>query len=510
RGREIRGRVVDRNGQPIRMANVSARQPSVMGYIPNVQTDDDGQFTVSGLEDGRYTVRANKNGWVGASIDDVDPAAARPLTLTLDRGATITGRVIGLPPEELPQVHVSASGNNAGSSQQTDASGNFALSGIPDGSVTITAYRQGMPQRQSAPKVIDVVNGSAPPVEIDFSAGITIRGRVTRNGTPVVAGNISFNARGRSMGRVAYATIGPDGSYEVDGVEPGDYDVRVFSMGLNDAVPYTVVSNATFDIDLKGATIRGVALDADSGAPLPDVRVYASSSSPDSRSGRNAATDSNGVFSLDALPDGTYTVRGEREHYAAAVQKLTVSGGSSAPIELRLSRGQEAVVRVVDAESGATIDGSVGLIDKQTKKFAGSSGYGRGDDGAIHVWAVPGSYTARVSAMNYMPESVDVVVPGPEVRVALHRGGTITVTSRSGGRFNIVPPSAPGGVVGGVITIGSGQGRGVSIPPGGRMSFSSLSAGVYEIDKYADDGKTVARRYTVTLPAGQTVTLDAD
>jgi len=500
RGREIRGRVVDKSGQPVANArvNASSQQPS---YGNNVTTDSDGQFAISGLEDGRYTVTAQKNGLVSASLDDVDAAAGRPITLTMDRGATLTGRVVGLPPEELGLVRVSASGRNASSSDRTDASGNFTLTGIPDGTITLHAFRQGTPPRQSPPKTIEVSGGSAPPVEIDFGAGITIRGRVTRNGVAVPGGGVSFAPKGRFVGRVPSAMIGPDGSYEVSGVDPGDYDVRVNTMGGgNDVVSYTVVSNATFDIDLKGAPARGIALDAATSAPLPDVRVYATPSQPGAKIYRNATTDSDGRFALDALPDGTYTVRGEREHYAAASQTISVSGGSAPPIELRLTRGQEALVRIVDADTGAERDGDVALIDPQTKKFVGSSGSGRGEDGAVHVWAAPGRYTAVVHAGGYLTQNVDLTVPGPEVRVALVRAATLVLTSRGGGRYRLVPPMRAPGIVTTTFGIQAGQ----------HMPFNSLMPGVYEIDKIGDDGKTVLQKYTAVLTAGQTANLDVD
>src|SRR5207247_168093 len=158
---------------------------------------------------------------------------------------------------------VSASGRNASASDHVDANGNFTLTGIPDGTITVIAFKQGMPMRQSAPKVIQVVNGSAPPVDIDFGAGITIRGRVTR------------------------------------------------------------------------------VVDAVTGVPLPDVRVFITpAAAQGGRIWRNAMTDSDGRFTLDTLPDGSYTLRTEREHYAVASQTITVSGGSTPPIEVRLARGQ--------------------------------------------------------------------------------------------------------------------------------------------------------------------------
>src|ERR1051325_9003139 len=113
---------------------------------------------------------------------------------------------------------------------------------------------------------------------MQFGAGITIRGSVHRHGMPGGGGARYFDQRDRTRPRSPFAMVGPDGTYEVNGVEPGDYDVRVSSMGGgNDNVPYTVTGNAVFDIDLKGAPLRGVVLDSATGAPLPDARVSAMS-----------------------------------------------------------------------------------------------------------------------------------------------------------------------------------------------------------------------------------------
>src|SRR5439155_13244142 len=213
--------------------------------------------------------------------------------------------------------------------------------------------------------------------------------------------------RGRGGVRRANGTIAPDGEYEVGGVEPGDYGLRVFAGGGgNDVVQYTVAGNAVFDIDLKGASARGIVLDAATGVPLPDVRVFITPAAQGGRVWRNAQTDSDGRFTLDTLPDGSYMLRTEREHYAAASQTLTVSGGSTPPIEVRLARGQEAVVRLVDSETGASLDGGVALIDPQTKKYIGTNGNGRAEDGAIHIWAAPGRYTASAHVNGYLAQNV--------------------------------------------------------------------------------------------------------
>src|SRR5258706_8723847 len=106
---------------------------------------------------------------VSSDATDVALPQTRPLTLTLDTGATITGRVSGLPAEQLPQVMVSASGGTSRNQTNADSSGNFTLPGMPDGQVRVDAILIAGGQRRMAPsKTIVIENGVSPAVEINF------------------------------------------------------------------------------------------------------------------------------------------------------------------------------------------------------------------------------------------------------------------------------------------------------------------------------------------------------
>src|SRR3954453_3420570 len=107
-GHELRGRAVDRSGRGLAGAYVDASSPGARGGGNLNVTDGDGAFVVAGLADGKYQVTARREGMVSADVTDVDVPQTRPLTLTLDTGATIIGRVSGLPPEQLAQVTVTA------------------------------------------------------------------------------------------------------------------------------------------------------------------------------------------------------------------------------------------------------------------------------------------------------------------------------------------------------------------------------------------------------------------
>ena len=499
RGREIHGRTVDRQGSAVAGARVSVTSPSAH-FVNGAVTDSDGQFTIAGLEDGRYRVTGQKNGFVNASAEDVDPASGNAIVLTLDRGGTITGRVTGVPEAELPTLRVTASSPTTNATQTVNPDGTFTLNGIADGRVILVANAPFPRNRQSRPKTVDVVNGTADPVVIDFSEGIAIRGRVTREGVPVTTGTVSFVVIGG-----VYASrsglISGDGTYEVNGLDAADYDIVLrIDSGTSDQGRYTVSGNATHDIDLRGGSIQGVVLDASTGAPLPNANLSIVPPK-DTRLFRSALSDSDGRFVLDLLPDGPIEIRAQLEHYASAVTTVTVSGGSAPPVELRLEKGSEAAVRIVDGQSGATIDGFVALFDANNHTVANAMN--RAEDGAMHLWASPGQYRAMVNANGYLPQQASVTVPGPEVRVALMRSARLLIRSRSGGLFRVVTATVPAPGIGGTVN------SGFVIAPGSQL-FTELQAGPCEVDLLSKDRQTVLQKYNVVLTAGQTTTLDAD
>src|SRR5207237_2540489 len=98
-------------------------------------------------------------------------------------------------------------------------------------------------------------------------------------------------------------------------------------------------------------------------APVPQQRSVA-------RTWRDAVTDADGHFTLQALPDGTFTLRVERDRYAVASQNITITGGSAPPAEFRMTRGQDVAVRVVDAQTGATLNAGIALVDAK-RQFVG-------------------------------------------------------------------------------------------------------------------------------------------
>jgi uncharacterized GH25 family protein len=496
RGLELHGRVVDHDGRPLSDVHISVREAG-RGPMQNwpAVTDVDGTFRISGLGDSHYAVTADKSGFVRASIDDVLPSA-QDLTITLNRGGSISGRVTGVSDAELSMVFVAAGGPNVNARAEVDSTGNFTLQGIPDGRVMVSALKR--PSfRSSAPKAVDVVNGSAPPVELSFDDANAIRGRVTRGGAPVDGGSISFLPT-TPEGRSGWATIS-QGLYEANNVTPGDYNVTVRigpAMGLVYNEKHSVRSGETYDIDIHGATVRGRVLDDVTGAPLSDVAVWLDVVGSGAH---GAPSDSDGKFSIDTLSDGTYTLRAQKDHYAPTRQEVVVAGGDQ-DIEVRLKVAPKTAMRIVDARDNHGMSASVWVRDSANKPLF--NGVAKGDDGTVSIWLEPGTYTASVWSRGYVNRQVTITVPGPELLIALQPAGKLIINVRTPTRARLAIDPAGQGASNAVVGV-------IVLDPGASFPFETLAPGSYVV-KLFGEGQTVAKTFPVTIVAGETVTVTVE
>ena len=417
-GHELEGRVVDASGQPVAGASIT-HQPAgapPRSAWPNIVADAEGTFRITGLPDGPVRITAAKDGYAPGSTE-VDPATATSVTVTLGRGATVSGRIVGVPAEEAGQfeVHLMGRSLNMPIRGTVDATGGFTLAGVPDGEFTVNAQR--MQQRGPGRSVqVKVAAGSAPFVEIDLASGFAVRGRVTRSGKPV-SGMISFSpaapperARGVGGGEIAF------GVYEVRVPAEGEYRVHVTPAGGEGTIDVdnvTVRADTTHDIEIRGAMLRGRVVDAVTGAPIPNVRINLVSP------GRGTAktSDSDGRFAFEFVAEGRYTVSASEEGYAMAAREIAVEGASAPDVELALSRGQVVEISTVDAATGRAVDAYLSLAGNLRGPSLSSQ---RTGTGTYRAWLLPGMHSLRASANGYKPETVSVTVPGtPQIVIEL-------------------------------------------------------------------------------------------
>lgn len=492
-GRELTGRVVDRSGHPVESARILVRGVGGDRSVrANATSDPDGTFKLSGLAEGHLTLVTEHQGYVTATTDDVDPA--QNVTVTLDRGGAVTGRVAGLSQAEIGNVVVMASYGSGSGQANVDSEGSFTVRGIPDGTVSVSAMRTGPQMRRSAPKSVTVTNGSAPPVEIDFAEGIAVSGRVTREGKPVTGGgSISFSGtKGEPGGGTPLA---PDGTYQINGLQAGDYRVFVSlygNSGTSTLPNVTVAGSMTQDFDLTGRMLRGRVVDASTSTPLSDVMVQLRPLSPGIGITRQAGTDSDGRFSMDLLDDGQYHLITQRSQYAALQQNVNIP---SQDLELRLDGTTPTTVHVIDATTGQSMTAEVTVTDPSAKTPVAFTRATADVDAKLFL--AEGHYTMTVGAAGYVNSSVDLVVPSPIVQVTLQPGGTINF------RFHGSETSYR------VRLLVNGQEyRTYWINSIHRTSVNGVAPGAYTVEVTSANLKTPHGNYPVSLQAGQTVSVD--
>jgi hypothetical protein len=305
--------VVGDAGEPLSGVVVYA---SSRGFSPNAfgvsaqhsaTSDDEGNFSVGGLEPGLYGLSAS----IPAYVSETDPTTGsaaeiyRPgdtATVRLVKGGVITGSVTDAQGQPLVAAPVRAFRVRDLDGHTTDALYNFTLDGRTDdrGVYRIYGLRPGvyvvmaggnMPSpfglvsaygdtptfypsstRDTAAEVTVRAGQDTAGVDIHFredQQGHRVTGRVEGmnvNGQGEAAASISlvYAPSGIQAGNAFVMPNSPDHSFSLDAVPDGDYDVQAV-MGSRDGI---VSTSAPQRVSVRGADVTGLRLTL---APLASV-----------------------------------------------------------------------------------------------------------------------------------------------------------------------------------------------------------------------------------------------
>jgi protocatechuate 3,4-dioxygenase beta subunit len=437
-GRRVTGVVVTEEGVPVADAQVSAHGAGINGG--SARTAANGTFEMDALPAGRYRFSASKPGASGGSVDDVDISSQQQVRITMHAGATISGRIIGLAPEELALVKIEAYAERGSVTGSADSSGNYRLQGAPTGSVTIYAEvgSYGSSLRTSPMRTVDVAPGASETVDLTFRNDITIRGRVVRDGKPLPGAHLTFLPKDGSAQTYGSTSTNEQGVYSLGGLEEGEYEVTATDNGRSGpySTAYTVRGSATFDIEYRTGSIRGSVVDAETSEPLAYATVMVRPSGQRnsySFMSPTVSSDAAGTFVAESIPPGSYSVTASKDGYASDVRQLTVSDRGE-ELHVKLSRGDAVLLRTVDGRSGQPVPARVWVYDAQNRLIREPEMFRGGtDDGEVKLPLAPGSYTTTVRANGYAAVNLRIQSPSPAVVIALTRGGTIRVKSKHAG-----------------------------------------------------------------------------
>jgi hypothetical protein len=330
----LSGRVISTEGAPVRRAQIQLT--SIEGRVRKAATtDSDGRYSFTELPAGRYTIRANKPGYVNFAFGQREFSKPVPpvilgdgeslsaLNIVLPRGSAVIGRITDEFGDPILQAQVQAmrfqyqaDGERrltpAGAAAMTDDIGQFRLYGLTPGEYVISASTR----PQFAPSLPNQVHnepeeGYAPtfypgtsspaeaqPLSVGLGQELTVNIQLVPSRLARVSGVI-VDSQGRPAGpgtpilfRQA-ATVGgmitrpanvtPEGVFTISGVPPGDYVLEVRPRpGPNE--PGNGRSNnnefAFVPISVGGSDITGVRVVTGTGATLSGRVVFEGSPPP--------------------------------------------------------------------------------------------------------------------------------------------------------------------------------------------------------------------------------------
>jgi hypothetical protein len=533
------GHVYAADGQtPVAEAPVSALIADRSG---SALSDTDGSYTIPNLSpdgnsitlrvDSPFTFEQVTTGTFPIQSDGQTITADFSLPYAVVRGAVTfaSGAPVASPTVMVTQV--GPSGDLVSYAAISDDSGNYIFVGLALGEFSVTAQDSGRGVLNTAlagsvsSRIESLGLGAVLPVSLQ-PAGSVIGIVRDSAGNGVAGAPMSVMSSGLAFER--RTTTSTDGSYRVDDVALGTVTVQAF------VSPFNLVARAELSsmgevatVDLApppAGTVTGVVRDA-LGSPVANALVFIEDAL--GTGATSARADGNGVYSATWLP-GPLRVTALRtsDLLNAGVAEATLVAGGTVAVNVTLGNAVYAPARMPLPAVGGFVykvecDGSIaagGTTDGRLPSPYSSKSYAMTIDGAAPV--------CRVSLL--LEDNRQQVVAGPE------SDGRVTVTRKTfvpaSGSFvrmvdSVTNPTASDVTITMLVTatLPSSTSTHVVVAPaaaspyavtdgGGRPAlahvFGGNGAAVSPSAVHVADGDSrLSYGWTVTIPAGQTISV---
>jgi hypothetical protein len=331
-GAAISGTVVDATGGFVPGATVAVLERRERSATV-AQTDASGAFSLS-ARPGRVELIARADGYSQAT--QTVQAPAEGVTFVLAPGATIPGTVVdassGSALAGVRVVAASESGLAAPGSANSDAAGEFQLSGLEGGVYLVSVRDEAF---WAAPERVSVAVGqSSAPIVLRASRASQLRlTALHEGGAPCRDATVLLSGDGAELHEFA-----ADGSFKFEGLAPGDYDIDVQCAGAlvqTERLQLGAGAQEHEVIVSVGITLSG-RVERASGERLGGAEVNVSPIGAPERSAASCTTDERGEFRCSGLSEGEHvarvTVGGEPASEAVSV---TLGPDDAPPIILK-------------------------------------------------------------------------------------------------------------------------------------------------------------------------------
>jgi 5-hydroxyisourate hydrolase-like protein (transthyretin family) len=371
---QITGKVTDvKSGNPIEGARVRAfSENRAHKRAFTAVTDKDGLYELTHLPEGEYIIRANAMDYLGefyenttdpkeATLVQVENTKSTPdIDFELQKGSIIKGQVTdAITTEPLSDVYVTVRHQDKRfhRTTKTDETGCFELTGLPSGSFFAMAKARNYnvqwyseAEIKAEATVIELVEDEIKE-GIDFrlsekvQEGAIVSGTVTDDSTDLTIEGATVAVMPLTFARPIRAISGPDGTYELKGLQPGVYLIICRAPGYvaeyyKDAYRWVHAEkirihgteNITgIDFSLapqpEGAYMVSGRVANDQGQSMEGVYIVAEAQDQVIAA---TTTDSEGEYILNDLPVGEYKITASVSGYpesSSTSQEIQIGNG---------------------------------------------------------------------------------------------------------------------------------------------------------------------------------------
>jgi len=381
-------------------------QVYIPGISPVIMTDSVGNFSISGLPEGTYTLKAVKAGYGTVVMPGITVTVAADSSLDPFTLPAVIGNVSGTLTRENAAEHAGTlislrAPDGSAHVAVTDINGAFAVNDLPEGPYTLTATYPGFEPVEQAVQIAagtPAVVGAQMLTEIltrgTLLGTVTLQGMTEHIGILVSLAGTGYQAVTDTSGAFSISDI-PAGSYtafiNTDGYVSQKVDNIAISTGVTETLDTELVPAAVAVETQQHGTIAGTAF-------FSGETIHAGIGVKVEGTTFNNLTDANGAFFFENVPSGTYTLTfTDSNHKTVQVPGVVVQPWDTAFVEeIQMIPKVGSISGSVELEDGATPSGVLVSVD-------GTSVQGvTGDDGNFLLEPLlEGSYTLRLNKDDY-------------------------------------------------------------------------------------------------------------
>lgn len=354
---ELAGRVVTRSGAAVAGAAVESRGEAESSASAVAHSGEDGRFVLSALPMGtKVMLQASHPRFATRESGPIEVTRGAALEIVLEPGAVVRGRVEATDGRPLPGATVRArldeglpSGGDDDLRRQpreaeahSDERGDFELTGLPAGSLTLEATAVGY---RTARRIgVQVEPGAETPETLfTLAPAAGVRGRVLLpEGGPASGARVTavLGDQQSAGDDVASTVADDDGAFELAGLPIGEALILAERDGYAAAGAAVDLRSGDQRIELTlrpGLTLAGQVTDG-RGEPVSGALVEVAGAPPfPARSSGTSRPD--GSFHLGGLIPGSHRLTVSARGFVRADLEVTIPAHDPPPVVVRLEAG---------------------------------------------------------------------------------------------------------------------------------------------------------------------------